>query len=120
MRHVNIWRKNGTDEHRNFRLPTPPPRSLGSSTCWQATQQAQVPGQNTMFPNIQCCVLNHHYSRHGIQHIHYVWTSANDTVRGAREGLSYTKTCVGYCDSGGPALRVLFFPPKVSAEFYFP
>lgn len=76
--------------------------------------------KNTTFPNIQCCVLNHHYSRHGIQHIHYVWTSANETVRGAREGPSYTKTSVGYCDSGGPALRVLLFPPKVSSDFFFP
>jgi hypothetical protein len=76
----------------------------------------KVPGQNTTFPNIQCCVLNHHYSRHGIQHIHYVWTSANETLRGAREGPSYTKTSVGYCDSGGPALRVLPFPPKASRD----
>lgn len=117
MGHVNIWRKNGTDEHRTFHLPTPPPRSPGSSACWQATQQAQVPRQNTTFPNTQCCVLNHHFQTWDPTH---VWMSTNETVRGTREGPSSTKTSVGYCDSGGPALWVLPFPPKVGADFYFP
>ena len=115
MGHVNIWRKNGTDEHRNFHLPTPPPVLAGRQLNKRKSQD-----KTQCSPNIQCSVLNHHYSRHGIQHIHYIWTSANETVRGAREGPSYTKTCVEYCDLGGPALRVLLFPPKVSADFYFP